>query len=407
MAIELRAIPRDRAAEFLVPLGTTFGFPVTPDRVERVSSVGDLDTLIGACDGDTIVGSAGAFAFEMSVPGGVAIETSGLTLVAVLPTHRRQGLLRRMMRAHLDGAHRRGQAMAALYASEGAIYGRFGYGMAALRGDIELRRERTALSGADAPRDEKGQFRLLTEEQAGAAFPPVYDRIRRDRPGMLSRSEIWWRVRRLADPDWLRAGRPPLQRVVLEEGGRPVAYALYRLGAALTSMPAELPLDVVECIGDSPATTRSMWRYLFEIDLAQTFRASFLPADHPLLFQVAEPARLKLELSDGVWVRLVDVGAALSRRGYGAGEPLVIDVVDEFCPWNQGRWRLAGGMATRTAEAVDLAMDVATLGAAYLGAFSFSQLAQAGRVTQRSQGALERGDALFRGALLPWCPELF
>jgi predicted acetyltransferase len=407
MAIDIRAIPRDRAAEFLVPLGTTFGFTVTPERVERIRTVTDLDTLIGACEGDTIVGSAGAFAFEMSVPGGVAVETSGLTLVAVLPTHRRQGLLRRMMRSHLDEAHRRGQAMAALYASEGSIYGRFGYGMAALRADIELRRERTALSATGASLDGKGRFRLLTEQQSASELPPVYERVRRHRPGMLSRSDVWWRVRRIADPDWMRAGRPPLQRVVLEIDGRPMAYALYRLGAALTSMPAELPLDVVECVGDSPATTRAMWQYLFEVDLAQTFRASFLPADHPLLFQVAEPARLKLQLSDGIWVRLVDVGAALSRRGYGAGEPLVLDVTDEFCPWNHGRWRLAGGIATRTEEAADLAMDVATLGAAYLGAFSFSQLAQAGRVSQRTSGALEQADALFRAGLLPWCPEIF
>jgi predicted acetyltransferase len=195
--------------------------------------------------------------------------------------------------------------------------------------------------------------------------------------------------------------------VVLEVDGRPVAYALYRLGASLTSMPPELPLDVVECIGDSPGSTRAMWQYLFDVDLVQTFRATFLPADHPLLLQIAEPARLGLRVYDGLWIRLVDVGAALSKRGYGAGEPVVIDVNDDFCPWNQGRWRLDGGGASRTDNAADLVTDVATLGAAYLGAFGFSQLAQAGRVSPRSPGALEKADALFRGSLLPWCPEIF
>jgi predicted acetyltransferase len=194
---------------------------------------------------------------------------------------------------------------------------------------------------------------------------------------------------------------------VARADGRPAAYALYRLGAALAAMPPELPLDVVECIGDSPDATRAMWQYLFEIDLVQTFRATMLPVDHPLVLQLAEPARLKLQLQDGLWVRLVDVGAALSKRGYGAGEPLVIEVADELCPWNQGRWRLSDGVARRTEEAADLAMDVATLGAAYLGAFTFSQLAHAGRVAQRSPRALEKADALFRTGLLPWCPEIF
>jgi predicted acetyltransferase len=405
MSIEIRALPREMAAELLGPISTAFGFAVTPERIERVRSVPELDTFLGACDGDAIVGASAAFDFEVTVPGGVAVKTSGLTLVAVLPTHRRQGLLRRMMVSHLDGAHRRGQSVAALYASEGGIYGRFGYGMAALRGEVELRRERAALGGSVSGHDER--FRLLTEEQAAVALPPVYERIRHQRPGMLSRSESWWRVRRLGDPDWLRAGRPPLQRVVLEVGGRPVAYALYRLGAALTTMPAELPLDVVECIGDSPGSTRAMWQYLFGVDLVQTFRASFLPVDHPVLLQIAEPARLGLRLQDGLWIRLVDVGAALSKRGYGPGEPVVIEVTDELCPWNQGRWRLAAGVASRTDQDADLAMDVATLGAAYLGAFGFSQLAQAGRVSERSVGALRRADALFRADLLPWCPEIF
>jgi predicted acetyltransferase len=406
MTIDIRPIDRDRAAEFLTPLGTAFGFAVTPERVDRVRGVPELDVWLGACDGGAIVGSAAAFAFEMTVPGGVAIETSGLTLVGVLPTHRRKGLLRRMMRAHLDEARRRGQAMASLYASEGGIYGRFGYGMAALQGDIALRRERATLVGA--PLDPaRTRFRLLGEEQAAAAFPPVWDRVRLARPGMLSRSDRWWRVRRLADPDWLRAGKPPLQRVLLEIDGRPAGYALYRLGATLTGMPPELPLDVVECIGESPEATRAMWQYLFDVDLVQTCRASFLPLDHPLVLQIAEPARLALHVQDGVWIRLVDVGASLSKRGYGAGGPLVLEITDDFCPWNHGRWRLADGVARLTEEAADLVMDVAALGAAFLGAFTFSQLAQAGRVSPRAPGALERADALFRAALLPWCPEIF
>src|SRR5262249_12529254 len=135
--------------------------------------------------------------------------------------------------------------------------------------------------------------------------------------------------------------------------------------------------------------------------------ATLLPPDHPLLFLLAEPARLHLRLADGLWVRLVDVGAALSRRGHGEGPPLVIEVDDAFCPWNTGRYRLAGGVVRRPGAEPDLVLDVEALGAAFLGGFSLAQLAQTGRVAERVPGALRRADTLFRSDLHPWCPEIF
>lgn len=398
----------DQVAEFLGPLSATFGFALTPERVERLRGIAELDVLVGAYEGDSLVGSTGAFDFELTVPGGVAVPTAGLTHGAVLPTHRRRGLLRMLVRSLLEGAHRRGQPLAALYGLEG-IHWRFGFGIAARSGEIELRKEHAILSGArTAPGEgETDRFRLVTEAEAATKFPPVYDRARRNRLGMLSRSDSWWRLRRLSDPAWLRADRPPLQRVLLERENQPVAYALYRFGAMVTWAAADLPLDVVECIGESPAALRAMWQYLFEIDLVRTFRATRLPLDHPLFFQLADPSPLRLQLRTGLWIRLVDVGAALPKRSYAAAVPLVIEVSDEMCPWNQGRWYVSDRGASRTEESADLVMDVATLGAAYLGAFTFSQLAQAGNVSVRSAGALAKADALFRADLLPWCPELF
>jgi predicted acetyltransferase len=411
MAIEVRPLERDRLADLMVPISVAFGAAPSLERVERFGSVPELQLLLGAFEEDDIVGSAGAFTFDMTVPGGVSVETSGTSVVAVLPTHRRRGILRRLMRGHLDEAHRRGQAVAALFASEGSIYGRFGYGLAALRGEMDLRRERTAFAPTLGParaRESTARVRLVGEAEAAAAFPLVWERVRLSRPGMLSRSDTWWRVRRTADPEWLRAGRPPLQRVLVELDGRPAAYALYRLGGSMgPGLLAELPLDIVEALGDSPEATRALWRYLFGIDVIHTFRATQIPADHPLLFLLAEPARLQIRLGDGLWVRLVDVAAALSRRGYAEGPPLVLEVEDAFCPWNTGRYRLAAGLAERTRAEPDLALHVDALGAVYLGGFGFTELAQAGRVVERAPGALRRGDALFRGELLPWCPEIF
>ncbi len=407
MPLEIRALPRDRLAEFLTPISIAFGlpFPVPPERVERIRAQPELDVLLGAVDGDEVVGSAGSFTFDMTVPGGVAVETAGLTMVAVMPTHRRRGVLRELMRRHIDGAHARGQAVAALFASEGSIYGRFGYGMASLAGEIMLARERTAFAESFTP---AGRVRLLNEADAAVAFPAIWERVRLSRPGMLSRSDTWWRVRRTADPDWLRAGRPPLQRALLEIDGRPAAYALYRFGTAFGHRNHDVPLEVIEAIGDSPEATRAMWRWLFDIDLVTGFIASLLPVDHPLLFLLAEPRRLQMRLGDGIWMRLVDVGAALARRGLaGDGAPLVLEVEDAFCTWNQGRYRIADGIVTRTEAAPDLTLDVATLGAAYLGGFGLTQLALAGRVAERTPGALRRADALLRGDRAPWCPEMF
>jgi predicted acetyltransferase len=404
MPIVVRPVSFEHVADFLVPISVVFGMPISPERVERVRAVPELDVLLGAFDEGAIVGSAGSFTFDLTVPGGVAVETAGLTMVAVLPTHRRRGVLRQIMRRHLDDAHRRGQAVAALWASEASIYGRFGYGVATLRGEIDLSRHRTAFAH---PVEPPGRVRLVNEAEATATYPPIWERVRLSRPGMLSRSGAWWHARRIEDPDWLRAGRPPLQRALLEIDGRPAAYALYRFGATFGHREHDISLEVVEALGDSPAATRALWRYLFGADLVASFQASLLPVDHPLLFLVAEPRRLQMRLGDGLWVRLIDVGAALSRRGYGEGAPLVIAVEDTFCPWNTGRYRLAGGTVERSADEPDLALDVQALGALYLGGFSFMQLAQAGRVEERTPGALRRGDALFHGEQAPWCPEIF
>jgi predicted acetyltransferase len=404
MPIEIRSLPEDRTADVLMPIATTFGMSTTPAHVERLRAITELELRLGAFDGDALVGGAGSFTFQMTVPGGASVEIAGLTIVGVLPTHRRRGILRSMMRHHLDWARARGQVVASLWASEGPIYGRFGYGLAALGGDVELSRHHTAFIGPPAP---PWQARLVGEAEAFAAFPPIWERVRPHTPGMLSRSESWWRVRRLADPDVLRGGRGPLQRVLLAIDGRPAAYALYHFAGAVGHRDPGTPIDVLEAIGDSPEATRAVWRYLLDIDIAASFKCLRVPVDHPLLSMLADPRRLGMNLRDTLWIRLVDVAAALSRRGYGPGGPLVIEVNDAFCPWNTGRYRLADGAATRTEEPADVAMDVDALGALYLGAFGMTQLAQAGRVVERTSGALARGDVLFRGARAPWCPDTF
>jgi predicted acetyltransferase len=404
MHIDIRPIGPERYGELIVPIVTTMGIIPDPQRIEQVKQLPEFDERLAAFDGETIVGSAGSFSFEMTTPGG-AVDTAGLTVVAVLSTHRRQGILTRLIRRHFEGARARKNPVSALWASESSIYGRFGYGLASFCGQISIERGRTAFVKAT---ELAARTRLVSEEEALRLFPPVWDRARRTTPGMLSRSEKWWAFRRLYDAESMRKGAGLLQRVVLEIDGRPEAYALYRFQNKVEQDIFQGTVHVIEAIGATPPAARLLWRYLFDIDLAERIEASLLPPDHPLFFLLADPRRLRYAMHDALWVRIIDVEAALLARSYGNGS-IVLDIDDSFCPENSGRFQVDGaaGQARRTDAAADLRMDISALGSVYLGGISFRRLADAGRVEELSEGALTRGDALFYSARAPWCPEIF
>jgi predicted acetyltransferase len=327
-----------------------------------------------------------------------------VTVVGVLPTHRRRGVLNAMMRAQLDACRAADEPVACLWASEDMIYGRFGYGMAALSGEIDVARERTAFAAALEP---FGQTRLVAPADAEPLVAPVWAREGATRPGMFGRSPAWWQTRALADPDWRRQGGGELQCAVVEADGGPVAYALYRINLGFDRGVSTGTVSVAEAMGDSPRATRAIWRFLLDVDLVARVRAWQLPVDHPLVLLAAEPRRLRFSLRDGVWIRLVDVGASLSARTYAAPGSVVIDVDDAFCPWNTGRWRVGEGGAQRTTAEPELRCDVTALGSVYLGGFTWTQLAAALRVEELRAGAIARADALFHWPHAPWCPEVF
>jgi predicted acetyltransferase len=373
------------------------------DQMESLGRLMPAERMHGAWDGGRVVGGAGAFPFQLTVPGG-RIPAAGVSVVGVLPTHRRRGVLTAMMRAQLDDCRARGEAVAYLWASEDRIYGRFGYGLASLTGEIDVARDRSEFA---APFEPFGATRLVPLAEAEAFVAPVWERVATDTPGMFARTPAWWQTRALADPEWRRGGGGELRCVVLEADGGPVAYALYRITLAFDRGVSTGSVNVVEALGDSPRATRAIWRYLLDMDWVARVRGGLLPLDHPLLLLAAEPRQLRFSVRDGLWVRLVDVGAALSARTYAAPGSVVVDVADTFCPWNAGRWRVGDGGATRSTEEPDLRCDVTALGSVYLGGFTWAQLAQALRVEEIRPGALARADALFRTARAPWCPEIF
>ncbi|HEX9821978.1 MAG TPA: GNAT family N-acetyltransferase [Methylomirabilota bacterium] len=373
------------------------------DQMASLARLMPAERMHGAWDGGRVVGGAGAFALQLTVPGG-RVQTAGVSVVGVLPTHRRRGVLTAMMRAQLDACRAQGEPVAYLWSSDDRIYGRFGYGLASLTGEIDLARDRAAFHAGFEP---FGRARLVPLVEAEPFVAPVWDRVATETPGMFGRTPAWWQSRALVDPDWRRGGGGELQCVVLEADGSPAAYALYRINLTFDRGVSASTVVVVEAMGDSPRATQAVWRYLLDMDWVARVRGGLLPLDHPLLLLAAEPRQLRFGVRDGVWVRLVDVGAALPARTYAAAGSVVVDVTDGFCPWNAGRWRIGEGGAERTSAEPDLRCDVTALGAVYLGGFTWAQLARALRVEELRPGALARATALFRGDRAPWCPEIF
>jgi predicted acetyltransferase len=384
-------------------IGQYFGATIEEDRMQRWVDQLGLDRTHAAFSNGKIVGGAAAFTFNMTVPGG-DVPTAGVSVVGVYPTHRRRGILRSLMRAQLDDVHERGEPMAALWASEEPIYGRFGYGVAGFCGEIALPHEYTAFAQSFEP---EGTLRFLEPDEVLEAIPPVFERIRSTWPGMFSRNRLWWEHREIEDPQERRDGAGPKRWIAYEQDGSIEGFAVYRHKPGWEDGVSIAELRILEALGSSPEALRDLLGYLLAIDWKATVRSWLLPPDHPLFLLLASPRRLRYRLGDSLWVRLVDVAAALSSRRYSADDSIVFEVEDDFCPWNEGRWKLEGGTAERTKDEPDLRLPVQSLGSAFLGGVQFGALRRAGRVEELREGALARADGLLRWDRLPWCPQIF
>jgi predicted acetyltransferase len=386
-------------------IGHYFGWQPTEEDGQRFSRMLPFDRMHAVLDDGSIVGGAGVLPLELTVPDAV-VACAGVTVIGVLPSHRRRGLLNRMMRAQLDDVRARGEPVAALWASEETIYGRYGYGLASLQVEIRLPRVWSGFRADVPPRE--ASARLVDHAEALRTFPRVYERVRPQTAGFLSRSPDWWELRKLDDDPEHRRGGGPLNRVLFERGGRAVGYALYRVVQDFAGGEWRKTLRVLEAIGIDAPATRDVWRFLIEIDWMDEIECWLLPVDHPVQLLVARVNRLALKVQDGLWFRLVDVPAALSARGYGTDESVTIEVTsDPQFAENVGTWAVATGEVRRARRRPDMRVDVQALGSAYLGGFTFTQLARAGRAVEVARGGLGRADAAFRVDSAPWCPDMF
>jgi predicted acetyltransferase len=375
-------------------------------EVRRVEgSVVEPGRTLLAEDGDAVVAHAAAYTRDLTVPGAV-LPAAHVTLVGVAPTHRRRRLLTRMMERQLREVAAAGrEPIAVLWASEGAIYPRFGYGQAAQKLEFAIENREVRLTAAPA-----GTPRAVDPAASWKTFAEVYERQRPHRPGWSSRDERWWRFV-LADPESRRGGATEWHAVVLDGPEGPCGYALWRTRGVWTPTGPQGEVLVREVVAADPAGYATLWRLLLDVDLTRTVRYDFAAVDDPLLHLVDHPRRLGGRLTESLWVRLADLPAALAARRYAASVDVVLDVTDPLLPGNAGRWRLTGGpdgaTCTRTPDEPDLVCTVLELGAAYLGGVSLDALARAGRVVQRTPGALARASVAFGWHRLPAATEVF
>jgi predicted acetyltransferase len=401
VAVVVRSPSEDELRAAMAAGESSFGEQLKDEDFDRHSKTMPLDRFLTAYDDGQPVGTTGAYPFRLTIPGG-ELGAGGVTWVGVLPSHRRRGILTQMMRTQLDDLHERGEPLAILWASEAAIYGRFGYGIAAPETRIDAVRARFGFRDDPGPR---GSIRLVGREEAATVFPGIYDSVRREIPGFVTRSEVWWEHYKLADPEHWRRGAGPKFYAVLELDGEPAGFAMYRIKQGWEHGYSTSELRVGDAFATSVGATRELWRFLFGIDLVARVQGRIDPG-LPFFLMVTDPRNLALRVVDGLWLRLVDVEAALAGRAYASDEPVVAELTDEFCPWNAGRWRL-GPEPARTDDAPELELDVADLASVYLGAYDFHRLAAAERVRELKPGALERASALFRTERPPYCPEDF
>jgi predicted acetyltransferase len=411
VSVELRPIEAGEVGSWFACIGSAFFQRSDERQIDPFAALVDLDRTLGVFDDGRIVATLRSFATELTVPGCVPVAASAVTAVAVEPAHRRRGLLRMMMTADLDAAAARGEPLSVLIASEWPIYGRYGYGPAVDGADYELD-TRAARFLSSAP----GAVELVDAVVALEQGPPLYDRVRRRVPGAIERSQHWWQ-RNVDRPEPLDPGRaagaPSWCALYRSPAGEVEGMVRYHVEASWQAMRPDGRLHVDDLIAATPAAQLALWRFAAEMDLATEVRARRRPVDEPVAFWLADGRALRrAERYDLLWVRVLDVPAALASRRYGASGDLVLEV-DDPLGHAAGRYRLeAGPEGAHCARCdggtpADLLLGVEQLGSIYLGGVSPRRLAEAGRLTARDDSTLELAGRLFQTLDPPWCPTFF
>jgi predicted acetyltransferase len=403
MALEIRTITDDEVAAFREAAIAVFG--ADPEVEAGINGADQHRALIGtqqawaAFENGLVVATAATFDHTMSLPGGTSIPMAGLTLVTVRPTHRRRGILRELMRLHLEDARSRGFAISGLWASDVPIYPRFGYGLAAYCDNLELTNAHT-LALKDREFD---TLEPIDEARAREALPAIYARATKDRPGAIHRSDVWWRERRFLETPWARGGASKRRHVLVRRGNELVGYIVYRQRGKFTDGIPDGRVEINELLAVDPRAEATLWRFALGVDLFPTVTWWNAPADSALPWLVSDMRRVKTRRSDALWLRIEDVPAALAARGYTSDGTLKFGI-------DRARYELVvqngRGVCTPTTDTPQLLLSANVLESLYLGTTTATQLARAELVQGRPDAILV-ADRLFASSVAPWCPEVF
>ena len=395
--LEMRTVTTDEFVQWLHSEARAHGNRLDADP-EVLRPHFDLNRSIAVFDQGNIIAGAHSHRLEMSIPGASAV-VAGVANIAVQPTHTRRGVMTRMMHHQINDIHERGEPLAALFARESIIYRRFGYGIGSLHERWMIDRP---YNGYARTHESRGRIVFVDPLDITKEFPEVFRRSTKDRPGVFQREPHQWE-RDSQALEHSQGGPGGLFYAAYEDGGRVDGYATYRIRGDT--------LVVNELMAATEEANTALWRFCFDVDLVSCTEALKRPVDDPLPWMLADPRRLQRSTRDGMWVRLIDVSASLKLRCYMHSDRLVLDVRDELCPWNEGRFELEGSSEGATcrssSSSPDLVLAVSDLASAYLGTVSFSTLSQAGLVDERTPGALLRADRMFAVQYQPWTPHNF
>lgn len=400
MDLELRTLEEQEWEAHQRVLTLAFSEDLDPTEGSLIRKIVEFDRTLGVFDRGTMVGTGSIASLEMAVPGAMA-PVAAVTAIGVVPTHRRRGILTAIMRRQFEDVHDGKESLAALFASEGPIYQRFGYGMGGPMGTFSIN---TRMSAFVRPYEPRGEVHILERDEAMKAIKPVYEEARKRWPGMLDRPGGWWDYRLHEHQHGTRDYSGFFFAV--HEGQELDGYVFYRVKDRWDDEGPNSLMDVEELVALTDDAYAALWRQCFDTDLVRRVEGWKRPADDPILHMLAEPRAMQFKVRDGLWVRLVDVRPALEARRYSTEGRVVFEVRDALCPWNEGRVQLDGGpdgaKARSTDAEPDLVVDVADLGAVYLGGVSFHTLARAGRVVEATPGATRTADSMFGWQPGPW-----
>lgn len=406
----MRAVSAEELPQFFTMLTAAFGEDINDDELGIESITAEPERTIAAFDGSDIVATAGAFTFDMAVPGG-RLPTAGVTYVGVRVTHRRRGLLTAMMTDQLHDIHRRGEPIAALWASEAAIYGRFGYGVASQLLRVEVDRVDASVR-RDVADDPSLRLRLVDPGEVASDIERIELALVDQRPGQFVRDKRWIDTL-IADPKSRHGGMSSLRGILVYDNDEAVGYALFR-SKNDSVRPHMLPdgqAIVFAQAAMTPAADVALTRAVLSLDLMRRVRWWNRPVDSPLPHLLVDARQARSTVLDGLHIRVVDLAAALEGRRYLAPVDVVIEVADPLCEWNTGRWHLSGdadgAQCTRTDAEPTLRLSMEDLGAVYLGGTSLLTLAAAGRVRAADDDTLTRTSVAFGWHVAPWCPVIF